>query len=105
MLVARDPDLWLLDEPHAGLDAGARELLATLITEAARSGAAVLLSSHEPDLAEPLADRVVAMAGGRISGERRGGRRSGLVAVPPAPAAASTPSPAVAATAGSPHVA
>ncbi|HEX3947285.1 MAG TPA: heme ABC exporter ATP-binding protein CcmA, partial [Acidimicrobiales bacterium] len=58
-LVARRPSLWLLDEPHAGLDAGARDLLAELVAEAVDGGAAVLLSSHEPDLAVPLADRVV----------------------------------------------
>ena len=33
-LVARRPALWLLDEPHAGLDAGSRALLGELIGEA-----------------------------------------------------------------------
>ncbi len=75
ILVARQPALWLLDEPHAGLDAGARQLVAELITEVAASGAGVLLSSHEPDLAVPLADRVVTMTGGRVSDDRAGGRR------------------------------
>ena len=65
-LVARRPALWLLDEPHAGLDAGARDLLAALVAETAAAGAAVLLSSHEPDLAVPMADRVVVMSGGRV---------------------------------------
>jgi heme ABC exporter ATP-binding subunit CcmA len=74
-LVARAPELWLLDEPHAGLDAGARALVAELVGEAAEGGAAVLLSSHEPDLAVPVADRVVVMAGGLVAEERRGGRR------------------------------
>jgi len=81
-LVARAPELWLLDEPHAGLDAGARQLVAELVAEAAAGGAAVLLSSHEPDLAVPLADRVAVLAGGRVADERRGGRRS-LSAVEP----------------------
>jgi heme ABC exporter ATP-binding subunit CcmA len=71
ILVARAPDLWLLDEPHAGLDAGARSLLADVIGAAAAGGAAVVLSSHEPDLAVPLADRVVEMSGGRVVGTRR----------------------------------
>jgi len=84
-LVARAPELWLLDEPHAGLDAATRRLLAELVEEAARSGAAVLFSSHEPDLAVPLADRAVNMVGGRVAGECRGGRRPALsaVALPP----------------------
>jgi heme ABC exporter ATP-binding subunit CcmA len=80
-LVARSPELWLLDEPHAGLDAAARRLLGELVTEAAAAGAAVLLSSHEPDLAVPMADRVVTMAGGAVAGEQRGGRRPVLSAL------------------------
>jgi ABC-2 type transport system ATP-binding protein len=81
-LVARRPALWLLDEPHAGLDAGSRSLLGELIGEAASSGASVLLSSHEPHLSVPLADRVVSMVGGRVIGEEPGGRRVTLTAVP-----------------------
>lgn len=80
-LLARGPELWLLDEPHAGLDAAARRLLGELVSEAADGGAAVLLSSHEPDLAVPLADRVVTMSGGRVVEEARGGRRPQLSAV------------------------
>ena len=67
-LVARRPALWLLDEPHAGLDAATRDLLGRLIGEAVRDGASVLLSSHEPALSVPLADRVVSMSGGRVTG-------------------------------------
>ncbi|MHB8319665.1 MAG: ABC transporter ATP-binding protein [Acidimicrobiales bacterium] len=74
-LLARSPELWLLDEPHAGLDASTRELLGVLIEEAASSGATVLLSSHEPELAVPLADRVITLAGGRVVGETTGGRK------------------------------
>lgn len=81
VLVARAPELWLLDEPHAGLDAAARALLDGLVREAAGAGAAVLLSSHEPALALPLADRVVSMTGGRVAEEAPGGRRPALSAV------------------------
>jgi ABC-type sulfate/molybdate transport systems ATPase subunit len=42
----------------------------------------VLLSSHEPELAIPLSDRVVVMSGGRITGNEEGGRRSPLSALP-----------------------
>jgi ABC-2 type transport system ATP-binding protein len=80
-LVARHPALWLLDEPHAGLDAPTRSLLAELVTEAVAGGATVLLSSHEPQLSVPLADRVVSMGGGRVTAEERGGRRPPLAAV------------------------
>jgi len=82
-LVARHPALWLLDEPHAGLDAATRDLLGRLIGEAVRDGASVLLSSHEPALSVPLADRVVSMSGGRVTGVEKGGRRAALSAVAP----------------------
>jgi ABC-2 type transport system ATP-binding protein len=82
-LVARRPALWLLDEPHAGLDASTRDLLGRLIDEAVRDGASVLLSSHEPALSVPLADRVVSMSGGRVTGQEKGGRRAALTAVAP----------------------
>ncbi len=81
VLVARSPELWLLDEPHAGLDASARSLLDGLVMEAAEAGAAVLLSSHEPNLTVPLADHVVSMAGGRVTEVARGPRRPVLSSV------------------------
>ncbi|HMD46952.1 MAG TPA: heme ABC exporter ATP-binding protein CcmA [Acidimicrobiales bacterium] len=84
-LVARDPELWLLDEPHTGLDVQGRRLLAELVAEAAGAGHSVVLTSHEHDLAVPLADRVVTLAGGRVAAEAGGGRRPPLVAVPSDP--------------------
>jgi len=77
VLVARRPSLWLLDEPHAGLDAATRDLLGSLVAEALAAGSSVLLASHEPERAVPLADRVVSLAGGRVVGERPGGRAGG----------------------------
>ncbi len=65
-LVARAPDLWLLDEPHAGLDAGGRDLLDELVRGAVAAGATVVLSSHEADRADALAGRSVVLAGGRV---------------------------------------
>src|SRR5262249_12860778 len=65
-LAARDPELWLLDEPHAGLDAERRDLLDRLIGGAVSRGATVLMASHEADRAVALAGRVVEMAGGAV---------------------------------------
>ncbi|HTZ09918.1 MAG TPA: heme ABC exporter ATP-binding protein CcmA [Acidimicrobiales bacterium] len=70
VVVARRPELWLLDEPHAGLDRGGRALLGAAVTEAAAAGATVVLASHEPEESLPLADRVVTLAGGRVTGVR-----------------------------------
>ncbi|MBA3267561.1 MAG: heme ABC exporter ATP-binding protein CcmA, partial [Acidimicrobiia bacterium] len=51
VMLARRPALWLLDEPHAGLDQSGRDLLDGLIGDGARAGAAVILASHEMDRA------------------------------------------------------
>ena len=67
-VVARRADLWLLDEPHAGLDAAGRDLLDGLVREAAAGGATVVLASHELDRAAALATRTVTMAGGQVGG-------------------------------------
>jgi heme ABC exporter ATP-binding subunit CcmA len=68
VIVAREPALWLLDEPHAGLDAEHRDLLDALIREVTARGATVLLASHERDRAVPLAARTLAMTGGMVVG-------------------------------------
>jgi heme ABC exporter ATP-binding subunit CcmA len=66
VLLARRPRLWLMDEPHAGLDADHRELLDGLLREACAAGATVVLASHEVGVTEALADRVVTMSGGTV---------------------------------------
>lgn len=90
VLVVRSPQLWLLDEPHAGLDAAGRELVDDLVREVAAAGATVVLASHELDRAGALATRSVTLAGGRISppagaipgaGAVAGGRLEGSVHV------------------------
>jgi len=65
-LLARRAELWLLDEPHAGLDADGRDLLDDLVREREADGNTVLLASHEVERARALAHRVVAMAGGQV---------------------------------------
>ena len=66
-LVVRAPELWLLDEPHAGLDAAGRDVLDELVREVTAGGATVVLASHELDRARSLATRTVTLAGGRIA--------------------------------------
>jgi heme ABC exporter ATP-binding subunit CcmA len=68
-LVARRPELWLLDEPHAGVDQAGRDVVDELIAGAAAAGATVLVASHELDRAEGVATRTVTIAGGMTHGE------------------------------------
>jgi energy-coupling factor transporter ATP-binding protein EcfA2 len=70
-LVARRAELWLLDEPHAGLDADGRDELDAVLRQAVASGATVIVASHEHERAGALADRIVQVAAGQIQGGRR----------------------------------
>jgi len=58
--------LLLADEPFDGLDPPSREVLTDLLSEAAASGAAVIVSTHRLDIAE-RASRCIALFDGRIT--------------------------------------
>lgn len=66
-LVARRARLWLLDEPHAGLDAAGRDELDGILRSAVASGATVMVASHELERAGSLATRVVDVIGGQAT--------------------------------------
>ena len=68
-LLVRRPRLWLLDEPHAALDAPARDLVDALVRDEAARGATVIVASHELDRARALAHRTVVVAGGTVEEE------------------------------------
>lgn len=61
-----DPAVLVLDEPTNGLDPQGQRWLAELLRDRAERGCAVLLSSHQLDEVERLADRLVIIAGGRV---------------------------------------
>ena len=65
-MIARRPEVWLLDEPHAGLDALGRDVVDDLVRQAAAAGATVLVASHELDRASALASRTVTIDGGAV---------------------------------------
>ena len=65
-MIARRPELWLLDEPHAGLDRASRDVLDGLVRAAATAGATVVIASHEVDRTHALATDVVQLAGGAV---------------------------------------
>jgi len=79
-MLVRRPRVWLLDEPHAGLDADARDVLDSLVVEATATGVTVLFASHELDRAEALATRQVTIASGVVAGDERVSRQGVAVA-------------------------
>ena len=62
----REPVLFLLDEPTQGVDVGAKAELHRALFDAARAGAAVLMSSSDVDELVTTCDRVVVLRGGRV---------------------------------------
>jgi ribose transport system ATP-binding protein len=61
--------VFLFDEPTRGIDVGARAEIYTLMRELAAQGAAILMISSDLPEAIGMADRLIAMRGGRIVGE------------------------------------
>jgi ABC-2 type transport system ATP-binding protein len=60
------PELVFLDEPTAGLDPQARHATWDMITGLRESGASVILTTHQMDEAEQLADHVVIVDHGQV---------------------------------------
>jgi ABC-2 type transport system ATP-binding protein len=63
------PDVLFLDEPTTGLDPEARRRTWTTIASLASAGTTVVLTTHYIDEADHLADRVIVLAGGRITAD------------------------------------
>ncbi|MFE4870855.1 ATP-binding cassette domain-containing protein [Streptomyces sp. NPDC056682] len=60
------PPLLLLDEPTRGLDYAAKARLVAVLRELTGQGHAIVLATHDVELAAELAHRVVILAGGEI---------------------------------------
>lgn len=67
-LVVRRAEIWLLDEPHAGLDAKGRDEIDLILKEAASAGATIVVASHEVERAQQLASRTVSLVAGHVRG-------------------------------------
>ncbi|MCP2261192.1 energy-coupling factor transport system ATP-binding protein [Streptoalloteichus tenebrarius] len=66
VLLARAPRLLLLDEPTRGLDYPAKRRAADVLRRLADDDRAVLLVTHDVELAAQVADRVVVLAEGEV---------------------------------------
>lgn len=67
--VARGARVFLFDEPTRGIDVGAKQEVFEQMDQLARSGAAILMVSSElPELIQ-VADRILVMRQGRLTGE------------------------------------
>lgn len=62
-----DPDILLLDEPTAGMDAISRRQMWNLLRQLNEQGLTILLTTHYIEEAQSLCNRVALMNGGRLS--------------------------------------
>ena len=76
------PEVLVIDNPYIGLDAGARELLTSLLEELGRQLTLVLVVSRLADI-PPFVRRVVPVEGGRVGRAVERQALSGEVASPP----------------------
>ncbi len=68
-LMLKKPDVLLFDEPTKGMDALSRKTLCRLLFGLCESGVAVVLVTHDTELAAMCADRCALLFDGEISGE------------------------------------
>jgi energy-coupling factor transporter ATP-binding protein EcfA2 len=66
VVLTASPPLLLLDEPTRGLDYAAKARLVTLLRALAAEGHAIILATHDVELAAELAHRVVLLAEGEV---------------------------------------
>jgi len=71
--LARPSSLLLLDEPFGPLDPASSEVVAGLVAERAAAGAAVVVSSHDPDFLR-AATRTVTLRNGELVDDARRSR-------------------------------
>ena len=67
LAMAHTPDLLILDEPTSGLDAMVRREFLESMVDVAAEGRTVLLSSHQIDEVERVADVVVILRQGKLA--------------------------------------
>ena len=68
--LVHQPTLLLLDEPTLGLDVESSETVKVLVRDIAADGCAILLTTHQLDVAEELSDRVAIIRQGEIIAEQ-----------------------------------
>jgi rhamnose transport system ATP-binding protein len=67
--LAREPSLLIVDEPTRGIDVGTKAEVHRLLSDLANQGVAILMISSELPEVLGMADRVIVLFEGRVSGE------------------------------------
>ncbi len=66
--LANDPDVFIMDEPTRGIDVGAKYEIYCIIEQLAREGKSIIMISSEMPELIGMADRIMVMCDGRVTG-------------------------------------
>ncbi|MEG2286512.1 MAG: sugar ABC transporter ATP-binding protein, partial [Ruthenibacterium sp.] len=66
--LANNPDVLILDEPTRGIDVGAKYEIYCIIAELAKQGKSIIMISTEMGELIGMADRIMVMCDGRVTG-------------------------------------
>ena len=66
--LANDPDVLIMDEPTRGIDVGAKYEIYCIIAELAKQGKSIIMISSEMPELIGMADRIMVMCDGRVTG-------------------------------------
>jgi ABC-type multidrug transport system ATPase subunit len=65
------PELLLLDEPFSNMDRASAERMLALLVDLRTAGRTIVLTTHQRELAEPMADVVLTMQSGALTSAER----------------------------------
>ena len=68
-VLATDPDVLLVDEPFAGLDQPAADLVSRVLAEASHAGRLVLIATHDDARSRSIATSTIRLEQGRVRRE------------------------------------
>jgi ABC-type multidrug transport system ATPase subunit len=66
-VLVSQPELLLLDEPFSNVDRASAERMLALLAELRGAGRTIVLTTHQRELAEPMADVVLMMQSGALT--------------------------------------
>lgn len=69
LAIIHNPKLIILDEPTAGLDVISKKEIYNILNELKQAGASILISSHDMNEIEKLADRIGVIVNGKLLSE------------------------------------
>lgn len=69
MVIAQDPQIFLLDEPMSAMDIAHQTRIMAVLRRLKEEGKTVIMTSHDLPQSFTLADKIALLKGGRIAGE------------------------------------